>query len=151
MACWLHTSAAIAPEPPGARGALYKYWDGVRLSCGTPGDDGSDACAKATDGEDLWQWCKIIPQERVQNRAPFLRRLLLRWSGSFRKSALSLVLPVPQLQEQIVEVQYIPQEGVRSIAEETVVYQYHRSWRKSGGDSACASHRGADLGCWLEQ
>ena len=27
-----------------------------------------------------------------------------------------------------------------------MVYQYHRSWRKSGGDSACASHRGADCG-----
>ena len=28
----------------------------VRLSCGTPGDDGLGGCASAPDVGDLWQW-----------------------------------------------------------------------------------------------
>ena len=40
---------------------------------------------------------------------------------------------------------------VRVIVEQIVVCQHHRSFRKSGDDSACASHCGADRGVPVPQ
>ena len=43
-------------------------------------------------------------------------------------------------------VKFLPQERASSIVEQLVVCQCHRSWRKCGGDTACAYRRRADWG-----
>ena len=56
-------------------------------------------------------------------------------------------VPSAPVQELIVGVpKFLLQERVQRIAELIVVWQYHGSWGKRGGDTAFACYRGADCG-----